>query len=252
MSMLTPPGMGGPYRIKGDRYPRMRRPRNRRRIVLATATAALATGLVGWGTVQLVDVFTGGGGSTAEAAGRSGDGARECTAQDHKPGGADGSSGDSDKSAGKQVGTGPGGETGTRTGGQRGTTGGKSELTGVPKPAGITVNVLNATARSGLAADTAAELKKRGFKVGEVSNAPKALDKKVKGSGLLIGATGPDTSARFEVLGSHLSGADTRYDERKGADVDLVLGDAYKKLTPAKTATRAVAALSEPKPSPSC
>lgn len=27
MSMLTPPGMGGKYRITGDKYPRMRRPR---------------------------------------------------------------------------------------------------------------------------------------------------------------------------------------------------------------------------------
>ncbi|MFD3512547.1 LytR C-terminal domain-containing protein [Streptomyces sp. NPDC058657] len=60
MSMLTPPGMGGKYRITGNAYPRMRRPRNRRRIVLLVVSCIAALGLVGWGTLQLIDVFTGG------------------------------------------------------------------------------------------------------------------------------------------------------------------------------------------------
>ncbi|WP_433546777.1 LytR C-terminal domain-containing protein [Streptomyces sp. CA-294286] len=60
MSMLTPPGMGGKYRITGNAYPRMRRPRNRRRIALLAVAAVAALGLVGWGTLQLIDVFTGG------------------------------------------------------------------------------------------------------------------------------------------------------------------------------------------------
>jgi hypothetical protein len=60
MSMLTPPGLGGKYRITGDTYPRMRRPRRRRKLVLAAIAAAVALGLVGWGTLQLIDVFTGG------------------------------------------------------------------------------------------------------------------------------------------------------------------------------------------------
>ncbi|MDI3402644.1 LytR C-terminal domain-containing protein [Streptomyces cavernicola] len=58
MSMLTPPGMGGEYRITGDKYPRMRRNRHRR-TVLAVIASAAALGLVGWGVVQLVDVFSG-------------------------------------------------------------------------------------------------------------------------------------------------------------------------------------------------
>ena len=72
MSMLTPPGMGGKYRITGDKYPRMRRTRGRRRIVLAVVASVVALGLIGWGTLQLIDVFTGGG-DKASAAGATGD-----------------------------------------------------------------------------------------------------------------------------------------------------------------------------------
>ncbi|QDQ12411.1 LytR C-terminal domain-containing protein [Streptomyces spectabilis] len=70
MSMLTPPGMGGKYRITGDKYPRMRRPSGRRRIVLAAVAALAAFGLIGWGTLQLVDVFTGGDEASAAAGGK--------------------------------------------------------------------------------------------------------------------------------------------------------------------------------------
>ncbi|MFI1952776.1 LytR C-terminal domain-containing protein [Streptomyces xinghaiensis] len=68
MSMLTPPGMGGKYRITGNRYPRMRRPRHRR-VVLAAIGATAAVALIGWGTLQVVDIFTGGGGKARAAAG---------------------------------------------------------------------------------------------------------------------------------------------------------------------------------------
>lgn len=60
MSMLTPPGMGGKYRITGDKYPHMRRPRRRSKLVLAATASVIALGLAGWGTLQLIDVFTGG------------------------------------------------------------------------------------------------------------------------------------------------------------------------------------------------
>lgn len=75
MSMLTPPGMGGQYKITGDKYPRMRRNRGRRRIALAVVASVAALGLIGWGTLQLIDVFTGGG-DEASAAGPAAD----CTA----------------------------------------------------------------------------------------------------------------------------------------------------------------------------
>ncbi|MFI1014418.1 LytR C-terminal domain-containing protein [Streptomyces sp. NPDC020965] len=67
MSMLTPPGMGGKYRITGNKYPHMRRPGNGRRIVTLVVAAVFALGLAGWGTVQLIQVFTGDGDTTASA-----------------------------------------------------------------------------------------------------------------------------------------------------------------------------------------
>ncbi|MER5631226.1 LytR C-terminal domain-containing protein [Streptomyces nitrosporeus] len=61
--------MGGKYRVTGKAYPRMRRPRRRRKLVLSTVAAAAVLGLAGWGTLQLVDVFTGSD-KQASAAGR--------------------------------------------------------------------------------------------------------------------------------------------------------------------------------------
>ncbi|WP_406100188.1 LytR C-terminal domain-containing protein [Streptomyces sp. NBC_01013] len=64
--------MGGKYRITGDKYPRMRRPRRRGKLVLTTIASVVALGLAGWGTLQLIDVFTGGD-KQASAADRKAD-----------------------------------------------------------------------------------------------------------------------------------------------------------------------------------
>lgn len=220
MSMLTPPGMGGKYRITGDRYPRMRRPRNRRRIVLASVAAATTLGLAGWGTLQLIDVFSGGSPASASSGHSNG---KSCAA---------------DAKAQPTKDKGPGGAAGGKDG-------------KLPETSSITVNVLNATGRSGLAKSTADELKKRGFRIGKVANAPAGLDKKVKPAGVLMGAPGAESSARLQVLSTQLKGADTRHDERKGEDVDLVIGDSYKKLTKKKAAEAALTALANPAPSSS-
>ncbi|MDT9691850.1 LytR C-terminal domain-containing protein [Streptomyces sp. P9(2023)] len=207
MSMLTPPGMGGKYRITGDKYPRMRRPRHRRRIVLAAGTAVVVLGAAGWGTLQLVDVFSGGSGDdTRTTAGRGAD----C------------------KPAPKPT---------------------TAAVAALPKPAQITVNVYNATPRSGLAKTTADELKKRGFVIGKIGNAPAAYDKKVPGAGLLLGATGA-TKGAFPVLGTQLKGATAKTDTRATADVDLIIGTAFKALDPKATADAALVALNKPKPAP--
>ncbi|MEU3546165.1 LytR C-terminal domain-containing protein [Streptomyces longwoodensis] len=71
MSMLTPPGMGGQYRITGDKYPRMRPPRRRARMAGLVIVCGAVLGVAGWGTLQLVDVFTGGGGTASAAAAKA-------------------------------------------------------------------------------------------------------------------------------------------------------------------------------------
>ncbi|MGW6568467.1 LytR C-terminal domain-containing protein [Streptomyces sp. NPDC054975] len=205
MSMLTPPGMGGKYRITGDTYPRMRRPR-RRRIVMAAGAAVVVLGAAGWGTFQLVDVFSGGSGDTKTTAGRGGD----C------------------KPAPKPT---------------------AAPVAALPKPAQITVNVYNATPRSGLAKSTADELKKRGFVIGKVGNAPAAYDKKVPGAAILLGAPGA-TKGAFSVLGTQLKGAATKTDGRATADLDLIIGTAFKNLDPKATADAALVALNKPRPTP--
>ncbi|MFE5186569.1 LytR C-terminal domain-containing protein [Streptomyces sp. NPDC056628] len=208
MSMLTPPGMGGQYRIKGGKYPRMRRRRARGRLVLLGVASLAGLGLVGWGTLQLVDVFTGGGGK-ASAAGVSGCATKATASPSAAP-----------------------------------------KPPKPPKPGAITVNVLNATTRSGLAKKTADELKKRGFKIGDVGNASKEYDKKVKGIGLLLGpASSLDTS--LPVLASQLTAAERRTDAaRKGTAVDLIIGDKFEELTKKTDADKALAAVAEPEPTP--
>jgi len=80
-----------------------------------------------------------------------------------------------------------------------------------------------------------------------VGNAPKEFDKKVKGTGILLGAPSALNSS-LPVLATQLAGADKRADTRKGTDVDLILGTAFKDLTPKAAADKALAALANPQP----
>jgi hypothetical protein len=205
MSMLTPPGLGGKYRVTGDTYPRMRRTRRRGRIIFGVLAAVVTLGLVGWGSLQLIEVFTGGS-DKASAAGP------QCRS--------------------------------SASPGQR-----RSPPTALPKPAKIKVNVYNATPRSGLAKSTADALKKRGFVVGNVGNAPPAYDKKVKGSGLLLGAAKTSQGA-FAVLGTQLTDPHQKTDTRKTQDVDLIIGSRFTSLATPKDAARALTVLTHPAPAP--
>lgn len=206
MSMLTPPGMGGQYRITGDKYPRMRRSRRRGRLVFVVAASVAVLGVGGWGTLQLIDVFTGGG-KQAAAAGPKADCASTVSAS-------------------------------------------PSADAAVPRPGQITVNVYNATPRSGLAKETADELEKRGFRIGDVGNASTKFDKKVKGTGILLGpASSLDTS--LPVLATQLGTAERRTDAaRKGSTVDFIIGTGFKDLTKKADADKALAALARPEPTP--
>ncbi|NGO09506.1 LytR C-terminal domain-containing protein [Streptomyces sp. HC44] len=199
--------MGGQYKITGDKFPRMRRNRGRRRLVFAVIASVAVIGLLGWGTMQLIDVFTGGGKATAAGS------AADCAASPSP-------------SATQPV---------------------KS----LPRPGQITVNVLNATPRSGLAKNTADELKKRGFKIGTVGNATKEYDKKVKGPGILLGAEAAG-SAALPVLQTQLAGAQLKTDARpKPAEIDLIIGNGFKQLAKKADADKALTTLARPAPTPS-
>ncbi|MEV5463981.1 LytR C-terminal domain-containing protein [Streptomyces sp. NPDC002788] len=199
--------MGGKYRITGNKYPRMRRPRRRGRLVALGVASVVVLGVSGWGTLQLIDVFTGGN-KKASAAG-SGTDCVPATKASPSP-----------------------------------------SAKPLPEPRTITVNVLNATTRGGLAKKTADELKKRGFKIGDVGNAPTEYDKKVKGTGVLLGpAAALDTS--LPVLGTQLPGAERRTEAtRKGGAVDLVIGDGFTELAKRTDADRALTELARPEPAP--
>ncbi|QYX83132.1 LytR C-terminal domain-containing protein [Streptomyces akebiae] len=212
--------MGGQYRITGDKYPRLRRPKRRRRLVLAVVASATALGLVGWGTLQLIDVFTGDEDQAAAAGPKA-----DCATRVSPSPKASGSAGTSGKAG--------------------------ASAKGFPAPGKITVNVLNATPRAGLAKDTADELKKRGFRIGNVGNATKEYDKKVKDAAILLGAKAAEGAA-LQVLNTQLTGARQKTDGRtKATEVDLIIGTGFKALSKQKDADKALADLTSPKPTPS-
>ncbi|MEU3732918.1 LytR C-terminal domain-containing protein [Streptomyces sp. NPDC033538] len=195
--------MGGQYKITGDKYPRMRPARRRGRLAFAAVSCVTVLGVLGWGTLQLIDVFT--GGETASAAG-----AADCPVTPAKASAS-------------------------------------PAAVAVPKPAQVTVNVLNATTVGGLAQKTADELKKRGFRVGDVSNAPKEYDKKVDGTGVLLGPAA-SLKTSLPVLGTQLPAAERRTDAaRKGAAVDLIIGKGFKGLATQADADAALTKLAAPR-----
>ncbi|MFE2282778.1 LytR C-terminal domain-containing protein [Streptomyces sp. NPDC059443] len=203
--------MGGKYRVTGAAYPRMSRPRRRRRIVLLVLGSIVGLALIGYGAMQLIDVFRGGTDKRGTAAAP-----KDCATPTPKAGAAGAVA-----SAAPQV--------------------------TLPQPGTITVNVYNATPRAGLAKAVGDELKKRGFLIGKVGNAPADFDKKVPGAGILVGSPQTD-KATFSVLGTNLGGATHQTDARESADIDLILGDAFKELTPKEEADKALAALANPQP----
>lgn len=97
------------------------------------------------------------------------------------------------------------------------------------KPVKVTVNVYNATDRNGLAASTAATIRKRGFTVKSVANDP--LNKTVKATAEV--RYGPAGAAQAKGVGALVTKPVMVDDKRKNATVDLVLGNAFTGLTSA-------------------
>jgi hypothetical protein len=98
----------------------------------------------------------------------------------------------------------------------------------LPKPAKVKVNVYNATATSGLASKTAAEVEKRGFRTGDVANDP--VGKPITGTAQIRYGPKGEQGARLMVL--YVPGAELVALDRKGKAVDLAVGDAFTGLAP--------------------
>ncbi|MBT2478592.1 LytR C-terminal domain-containing protein [Streptomyces sp. ISL-94] len=211
--------MGGKYRVTGAAYPRMSRKRSRRRIVLAVLGSVLALALVGYGALQLIDVFRGDSSKRNTAAG-----GKDCPTGSPKAAAQGGGPAAASPVAAKPA-------------------------VVLPQPGDITVNVYNATPRAGLAKTVGDELKKRGFIIGNVGNAPADFDKKVPGTGILLGSPATDKAA-FAVLGTQLAGVTQQTDARETADIDLILGDAFKEFSTKADADKALALLANPEPAP--
>lgn len=90
----------------------------------------------------------------------------------------------------------------------------------------VVVNVYNAGEIGGMAEDTAAELRKRGFSVGRVANDPKQSKvKKVQIRGRAADAP------EVKLMAAQVAGEpEPKADSRTDASVDLVVGDKFKGL----------------------
>ncbi len=219
--MLTPQGLKGKqYRVTGTAYPRLGRPPKKRRKIFAAIGSLLALALIALGGVQLADIFNG---RFKHA------GAQACA---------------SPAVTGKPLAA-PAADT---TPGAPAEPAAPVDPKAVPQPQSVTVNVYNATAKAGLAARTADELKKRGFVIGKVGNAPTALDKKVPGTATVVG--GPAALGAMTLLGAQIAGATNTPDARTDATVDFVIGDSYNALLDETQAAAALALATKPTASP--
>jgi hypothetical protein len=97
---------------------------------------------------------------------------------------------------------------------------------GAVAPSQVTVNVFNATKRTGLAGSTAKLVKERGFVVGSVQNDP--TKKAIAGSAEV--RYGPNGEAGAQLVVALVAGSVPVKDTRADASVDLVLGDAFTAL----------------------
>ena len=108
--------------------------------------------------------------------------------------------------------------------------------------ADVHVNVYNSTSRDGLASTVAQALVRRSFVVGTVANDPLHAD--VSGTALVrYGTKGAEAA---KLVSAQVPKATMHRDKRKSAAVDLVLGDAFRRLAPAAVPTASAAATTPP------
>lgn len=214
MSMLTPAGMGGKYRVTGRGYrPPPRRRGARVALLLALALAVLLGAAALWHFVFHHDL-PGLRASTRTSA-ACGPGAHPRAAA-----GAPASAAAA-----------------------KGTVAATGAATVLPPPKQVTVNVYNATGRQGLAAQVAADLRGRGFAVSQVANDP--MHAKVSGPAEVRAGAGG--ASQLQVVMAQVAGGVAQSDTRQDNTVDLVLGDGFQAL---RDPAQANAALAPAAPAP--
>ncbi|NUU22988.1 MAG: LytR C-terminal domain-containing protein, partial [Streptomycetaceae bacterium] len=173
MSMLTPRGMRGQYKITGKLYPRMTRRRRKWPIIVAclVALAVLSTG--GWAVYH----FT------------SDDKKNSATGTDCTP-----------KPSGSPSPGAPNTQPVAQSGPQA------QPPANLPAADTITVNVYNATNRTGLAKTVADALKARGFVIGKVANDPLKAPNTPNMPGLGQIRAGVPGKTPSTVVGAHAPG----------------------------------------------
>lgn len=97
-----------------------------------------------------------------------------------------------------------------------------------PIPSEVKVNVYNTTYKTGLAKTVADAVAARGFKVKEVSNDPL----RTMQLGTAVIRYGEDGDLAAALLAGHVPDAQLVKDDRLGAVLDLVIGNAFTELTP--------------------
>jgi len=90
----------------------------------------------------------------------------------------------------------------------------------------ISVNVLNGTNQSGLAASTAAGLAERGAAIGDEANAPAAFD------GVVRVVSGPTAVAEAYTLAAHFPEALIELDSRTEDVLTITVGESFEGLLP--------------------
>lgn len=102
----------------------------------------------------------------------------------------------------------------------------------------FTLNVYNSTQRHGLAANTAAQLKLRGFVIGQVTNDPLkanlAISAQVRGA--------KSQAAEERKVAAEVPGAQIQTDSRNDPSIDLVLGAGFTSLASNQQVTSALQA----------
>jgi hypothetical protein len=116
----------------------------------------------------------------------------------------------------------------------------------LPRPAGVTLKVVNGSSKDGLAASVLTELKARGFKTigtDTVTDTAQLATLSTEVAEIHYGTAGKTNA---ELVGYYLAGSKLVKVSRSDAAVDVVLGMSFTKLTPQPQVNVAIARATKP------